>query len=120
MLGARPEFPDLAPHAASELSKVSRYPRNVAADILPDESIQEHAQEQMHSAPRFQRIDNIEDRSEIVAPLLFFSWAPRIEWNHDASRWLRSLAGVSLPAFPSYLAHSTAPVSLADRPYMLE
>jgi hypothetical protein len=100
-----PEFPDLASHAPSELSKVSRYRRDVAAAILPDESKQEHAQKQMHSAPRFQRIDNIEDRSEIVATLLFFSWPPRIEGNHDASRLLRSLAGVGLPAFPSYLAH---------------
>jgi hypothetical protein len=104
-----PEFPDLAPHTASELSKVSRYGRDVATAILPDESKQEHAQKQMHSAPSFQRIDNIEDRSEIVAALLFFSWPPRIERNHDASRWLRSLAGIGLPVFPSYLAHFTAP-----------
>ena len=102
-----PEFPDLAPHAASELSKVSRYRRDVAAAILPDESKQEHAQKQMNSAPRFQRIDNIEDRSEIVAALLFFSWPPRIEGNHDASFWLRSLAAIGLPAFPRYLAHFT-------------
>jgi hypothetical protein len=103
-----PEFPDLAPHAASKLSEVSRYRRDVAAAILPDESKQEHAQKQMHSASRFQTIDNIEDRSEIVAALLFFFWPPRIEGNHDASRWLRSLAGIGLPAFPSYLAHFMA------------